>query len=489
MTKLPRGWVAARLQELAGCGQYGWTTRACAKGATKFLRTTDITKGAINWDGVPYCEEAPSDPQKYALREGDILISRAGSVGFSALMSTLPDEPAVFASYLIRFLPDAEIASPRFLAHFLRSPDYWAQVTGAASGIALANVNAAKLAAFEVLVAPLREQGLIADRLDALLARVDACRERLDRVPAILKRFRQSVLSAATSGELTREWRDQQSGEDGPVAWNPMTLESLCKESKVITYGVIKLGEETRGGVPCLRTSNVRWLRIDIEGIKRIAPALSADYARTVLSGGEVLVNVRGTLGGVAVATADMCGWNVSREVAVIPVDTDKVESRFLAFWIGADASQGWLSKVEKGVAYTGINIEDLRTLPIALPLIEEQREIVRRVEELLALADQIEQRYEKAAEAVERLTPSILAKAFRGELVPQDPNDEPAATLLARLRDRPGTVELNGKEPGRGRIAKTRLARNSSDARAPRGRGDKHPVRKRAARSSKRSE
>ncbi len=59
-----------------------------------------------------------------------------------------------------------------------------------------------------VPLAPLNEQKRIADKLDAVLARVDACRERLDRVPAILKRFRQAVLAAATSGKLTEEWRE-----------------------------------------------------------------------------------------------------------------------------------------------------------------------------------------------------------------------------------------------------------------------------------------
>jgi type I restriction enzyme S subunit len=69
------------------------------------------------------------------------------------------------------------------------------------------------------------------------------------------------------------------------------------------------------------------------------------------------------------------------------------------------------------------------------LPPLAEQQEIVRRVEVLFALADQIEARYAKAKTHVERLTQSILAKAFRGELVPQDPNDEPASVLLERIK------------------------------------------------------
>ena len=90
---------------------------------------------------------------------------------------------------------------------------------------------------------------------------------------------------------------------------------------------------------------------------------------------------------------------------------------------------------MQKGVAYTGINIEDLRTLPLNLPPMKEQHEIVRRVEALFAFADRVEARYKAARAHVERLTPALLAKGFRGELVPQDPNDEPAAALLERIR------------------------------------------------------
>ena len=71
----------------------------------------------------------------------------------------------------------------------------------------------------------------------------------------------------------------------------------------------------------------------------------------------------------------------------------------------------------------------------LPLPELAEQAEILRRVESLFALADNLEAKYRAARAQVDRLTPALLAKAFRGELVPQDPNDEPADALLARLR------------------------------------------------------
>jgi type I restriction enzyme S subunit len=142
---------------------------------------------------------------------------------------------------------------------------------------------------------------------------------------------------------------------------------------------------------------------------------------------------VRGTLGGVAVVPKSMRGWNVSREVAVVPLID--VVPQFVANWVATQTSQNWLLGVAKGVAYTGINLEDLRLLPVPIPPLSEQQEIVRRVEKLFAFADQIESRLKQAQAHVDRLTQSILAKAFRGELVPQNSSDAPASVLLDQLR------------------------------------------------------
>ncbi|MEN6601291.1 MAG: restriction endonuclease subunit S, partial [Bryobacteraceae bacterium] len=199
--------------------------------------------------------------------------------------------------------------------------------------------------------------------------------------------------------------------------WAEKTLTSLCDTSRVITYGVILLGRDVPEGVPCLRTSNVRWLRIDTEGVKKIAPGLSAEFSRTVLRGGEVLVNVRGTLGGVSVATAEMAGWNVSREVAVVPVDASRVNPQFVAYWIGSGVTQQWLGGMKKGAAYVGINIEDLRLLPVMAPEPREQMEIVRRLDSLRVQSQHLESIYQRKLAALDELKQSLLDRAFSGLL------------------------------------------------------------------------
>jgi len=107
------------------------------------------------------------------------------------------------------------------------------------------------------------------------------------------------------------------------------------------------------------------------------------------------------------------------------------------------------------GVSQSNINAKKLGKFEVPFCSSEEQQEIVRRVEALFKVADQIEERYKKARTYVDKLTQSILAKAFRGELVPQDPNDEPASELVKRIKEEKAKTETKAKSRKQGRTAK----------------------------------
>lgn len=381
------------------------------------------------------------------LPKGSVLFSSRAPIGYVAIAANQISTNQGFKSFV---LPEG--FDPRFTYYQLKHLKPEAEAI--ATGTTFKELSGAAAATLQFKVAPLAEQTRIADQLDTLLARVNACNDHLDAIPGILKRFRQAAVGAAMAGKLTDEWP----GALPYHAWNVGELDGLCEQNRIITYGVVKLGEETPGGTPCLRTSNVRWLKFEIDGMKKIAPDLSAQYGRTILKGGEVLVNVRGTLGGVAVAEPMMRGWNVSREVAVVPVDASRINPQFAAYWISSAESQRWLARMEKGVAYVGINIEDLRRLPIRYPSMAEQDEIVRRLGGLLSVADRLEKLLAKAVERASPLTQQVLAKAFRGDLVDQHSSDEPASVLLARLASRHSTSSAE-KSPRRPRQTRTTRA------------------------------
>ncbi len=176
--ELPAGWTATTLGKVCTKPQYGWTSKAAKTGEIKYVRTTDISGGSIDWDNVPYCEEVPNIFEKYRLKPNDILVSRAGSVGVSFRIADVPPN-VVFASYLIRFNP-LEGIHPKYIESFLQSASYWRSISEFTAGIAIPNVNASKLASLELPIPPKNEQARIVAKLDALLSRVDGSKKRLD---------------------------------------------------------------------------------------------------------------------------------------------------------------------------------------------------------------------------------------------------------------------------------------------------------------------
>lgn len=112
-----------------------------------------------------------------------------------------------------------------------------------------------------------------------------------------------------------------------------------------------------------------------------------------------------------------MAGWNVSREVAVVPVNPKRVDPEFLSYLIGSGASQHWLGGVKKGAAYVGINIEDLRLLPVSAPAMEKQIEVVQHLKSLQEETQRLTRLYERKLAAQAALKQSLLHQAFSGAL------------------------------------------------------------------------
>jgi type I restriction enzyme S subunit len=305
---------------------------------------------------------------------------------------------------------------------------------------------------------------------------VDACRDRLARVAPLLKRFRQSVLAAATSGQLTDEWRADGSTESGadlltelqndharsgghargnasepteeahdldtsglPGSWAIATLLDLCEPGRPITYGILKPGPELDAGVPYVRVADFPGNRLRLNSIKKTSPEIDEQFKRARLRPGDLLLSIRGSVGRIIEIPGLLANANITQDTARLSISA-RVSRRFVLLAILDEGAQRRMRAATRGVAVRGINIGDVRALQIPLPPLAEQAEVVRRVDLLFAFADRLEARLAKAQAAADRLTPALLANAFRGQLVPQDPADEPAAELLKRLTaDRPG--------------------------------------------------
>jgi type I restriction enzyme S subunit len=342
-------------------------------------------------------------------------------------------------------------------------------------GGSLTRAQPKRVAKFRVPIAPLAEQKRIADKLEAVLGRVDACRARLDRVPDLLKRFRQSVLTAATSGQLTEDWRE----ENLPTETAPDYLKRICalrqktwaskqrdgssrkypKPDEMVQAELppvpdswiwasadalsaqVTDGEHIQPpyqdhGFPMLSAKHIRDGFVDPEGAGLISEeAFTKALARCRPENGDLtIVSVGATTGRTAIV--ENCPpFAIVRSVLLVK---PLISSRYLLRWFQSPWCFKYMTAASGSSAQAHLYIKDTKRLPVPLPPPDEQAEIVRRVEALFALADRIEARLTAARAQVERLTPATLSKAFCGDLVPQDPNDEPASKLLERLQSAP---------------------------------------------------
>src|ERR1035437_4971523 len=405
-SELPEGWAATTLGEICSKPQYGWTCRAAKEGKIKYVRTTDISDGGvIDWASVPYCEEAPADVAKYRVTENDILVSRAGSVGVSFRIVDVPCD-AVFASYLIRFKPLDGIP-PKYVEFFLNSDSYWRSISEFSAGIAVPNVNASKLASLVMPLAPLAEQRRIVAKLEKLLGQVDACQQRLEKLTTLLNRLRQSVLAAACSGRLTADWREEHDLDD---EWPAEPLNEFF---------------EMRNGKSLVATKRQEG-KIPVYGGNGLMGTHNAANA-------EGLVIVIGRVGAQCGNVHYVTGKVWVTDNAISLQGKKELVPAFYAYFLRSLN----LNTMSAGTGQPYVSQEILG--PIETPVVShaEQKQIVRRVAALFALADQLEMRLAQARGQVAKLTPALLARAFAGQLVPQNPKDEPASALLERIKVR----------------------------------------------------
>ena len=189
--------------------------------------------------------------------------------------------------------------------------------------------------------------------------------------------------------------------------------------------------------------------------VEFVTPAAIAAHRLKVYPPGTLLVAMYGegkTRGQVAELAIPA---TINQACAAVVVDERRMLKGFLKLALQANYLQ--MRVLAEGGNQPNLNLSKVKTFPLPEPTIEEQTEIVRRVETLFAFADRLEARLAQAQTAATRLTPALLAKAFRGELVPQDPNDEPAAELLRRLQAQRATgapAPKTGAGRGRGRKA-----------------------------------
>ncbi|MFP3343859.1 restriction endonuclease subunit S [Halomonas sp. SIMBA_159] len=292
------------------------------------------------------------------------------------------------------------------------------------SGSAQPQITGKGLSEVRLPLPPLAEQKVIADKLDTLLAQVENTKARLERIPQVLKRFRQSVLAAAVSGRLTEEWREDSTYNDEgyPDSWTFKHLSEVGQlargKSKHRPRNDPRLfGEE----YPFIQTGEVANATGEITSATRFYSVFGLEQSR-LFPAGTLCITIAANIADTAILGIDACFPD--SVVGFTPKDSEAL-AYFVKYLI--DVNKQDLESFAPATAQKNINLKVLNELRLPFPSLEEQTEIVRRVDQLFAHADRIEQQVNNALARVNNLTQSILAKAFRGELTEQWRRDNPA--------------------------------------------------------------
>lgn len=500
--RTPDAWAAASLGSLiqfVTSGSRGWAAYYADDGAP-FIRMGDLSRSSLHVDlGGAQRVRPPANAEgrRTQVAPGDLLISITAELG---MVGVVPEgAPEAYINQHVALVRPSREFAPRYLAWYLAAEcGGRQQFKGLRRGATKQGLGLDDIRGVVVPVAPRAEQRRIVAELEKQFTRLDAAVATLEGVRAKLKRARASVLKAAVEGRLVpteaelarqqgrpyepapallarlleerrRRWPpgkkykppvepDVDSLPEAPDGWSWAVIDQLAApESRAITDGPfgsnLKSSHYTEAGPRVLRLENVG------DGAFRderthVDPDHFARLAKHSAAAGDLLIASLGT------ALPKACVVPPSVGPAIVKADVIRfrphpdLEARFINVALNSPPVRHRTSEEVHGVGRPRLGLDVIRAIAIPLPPLAEQQRIVAEVERRLSVLDALERTVEQNLARCARLRQSILKRAFEGRLVPQDPTDEPASALLARLRSTkeptstPASVHV--KKPGR---------------------------------------
>lgn len=459
--ELPEGWVRVKLPEVStinmGQSPPGSSYNDGGKGIPFFQGKADF--GQRHPKVRIWCTQ----PKKVA-KPGDVLLSIRAPVG----PTNVADRECIIGRGLAALTPLGGIPTEVFL-YALRLLEPQLSLSG--TGSTFTAINKSDIAKIEMALPPIAEQKRIVAKVEQLIARVNAARERLAKVPAILKRFRQSVLAVACSGRLTADWRENDTGvtsselsireilrfrqkqwvlEQGsakkykqpksvrnerlpevPESWKYVSSDTLFSFVTSGSRGWAKY--YAHSGSIFIRIGNLDHdtIALDLSQIQCVNPPIGAERQRTRVQPGDILVSITADVGMIALVPDGIGKAYVNQHVAIARPVAGVYQPWLACYLASAKGGQAQFQNLQRGATKIGLGLDDIRSVTVPFPPVKEQKEIAKRIEIFFKMADAIEKRVTAATVQAEKLTQAILAKAFRGELVSTEAE-------LARLEGRP---------------------------------------------------
>ena len=431
MTELPNGWAETSIGDLGKWGSGGTPKSdndSFYGGEIPWIRSGDLPDGPIIDHEVNITPEGLANSSAKWVPEDAVLIAMYGATIGKLGITTYP----VTTNQAVAFCQPNEAISSKFL--FLGLSNIKQDLIEMGQGGAQPNISQQILKAVPFPLPPIPEQKRIVARVDGLTARTARARTDLARIPTLIARYKQRLLALAFSGELTAGWRKQFAAKE----WCSSTVAGVATIIFDGPFGSnLKSADYTESGVRVVRLENIGALRFIREKETFVSEEKFASLLRHELKPNDVLFasfiseDIR-----VCLLPDDLETAAINKaDCFCIRVDPDKCSAQFLAYLLASPTTYEVLKEEVHGATRPRISLKHLRGFTFDLPSQEEQSEIVRRIESAFGWLDRMMKDHHAASILLPKLDAAVLAKAFRGELVSQDPNDEPASMLLERIQ------------------------------------------------------
>lgn len=494
--RLPEGWVSTTFGEIFDFkgGSQPPKSDFANEPRQGFIRLLQIRD--FGTDKFPvYIKDSPRWPK---CEVDDVLIARYGA----SLGRVLTGMEGAYNVALVKMIFDRENIDSKWTRYLLNSRHFQEPIH-LLSRSAQNGFNKNEVDPIDIALPPLNEQRRIVAKIEALQERSRKAREALAEVGPLLEQFRQSLLAAAFRGDLTADWRAanpnvepasellnrirqerrqkwEQSelakyvgtGKKPPKGWqnrysepapihadelnilNDQSLpdgwiwapaELIVAPDSDIVYGIVQPGTPLEKGVPYVRGKDIVDGKILVDQLLKTSQSIAVKYERASLKGGDILLGIiRATK--VAIVPDVLDGANITQGTARFR-PSSIIRTKYLAGWLDSPFAQNWLHAHYRGIDMPGLNLRDVRRLPVPIAPLAEQEALEMKIESSIAMIANATKQVAESHSELTQLDQSILAKAFRGELVPQDPSDEPASELLARIRSaRQATASTKSK-------------------------------------------
>lgn len=416
-SELPKGWKLVRLKEITSIIRGVSYPKEEAKlhpeeNYVHILRGGNIQDGKIVFetDDNVYVNSSLVGEEQFVLKDDVVIVASTGSKKVIGKAATIEEDSRCISFGAFLLLLRTNVIDKRFHSYFFQTQYYRNTISSLAGGININNIKKEHIENLQIPLPPLTEQKQIAEKLDKLFDQIETIKEASNKIPELLKNFRQQVLTYAVTGKLTNSdfahWEKSTIGAIGKVKGG----KRLPKGEELVNYNT---------GYPYIRARDLKEGTVLKQNIMYLLPETQEKIKNYIVKTNDVYITIVGAkIGDAGIIPESMNNANLTENAAKITDLSEKIMPQYLSLWLQAPLCQSEIQQSIKSAAQGKLALTRINSLSVCFPPIESQKEIIDKVEYLLGELKIIESKFYLLQDILEKLPQALLRKAFKGELL-----------------------------------------------------------------------